>query len=82
MLQGRPAQWRHHAEPVAQHLLALGVAAGRAEQVREIHVSGRKLRLQRDGRSIGGRGGVGAAQAGLERAKGDLGLRALGVGGL
>ena len=82
MLQGRSAEWRHHAQSVAQHLLALGVAAGRAEQVREIHVGGRKLRLQRDGRPIGSRGGVGTAQAGLERTQGDLGLWAFGAGGL
>jgi hypothetical protein len=82
VLQRRSARPRHHAQPVAQHLLPLGVATDRAKQVREVHERGRKLRLQRNRRPIGGLGDVNAAETSLERPKGDLCLRALSAGGL
>ena len=82
MLQGRTPHRRHHAEPIAQHLLALGIAPDGTQQVRQVDVPGRELRLQCNRRPIRSLGDVSAAQASLERAEGDLGFRALGVGGL
>ena len=55
-----------HAERVAQQLLALGIAAGGAQQVGQVDVGRRELRLQGDGGAVRGLGDVGAAQPGLE----------------